>query len=219
MGYEKITLTPGFNMLGNQFSIVGGNSFHNINEMFKDSSQLVAGADDSSADSILTWDGSSYSSIYYFDEFDNNWYNGENLEAPTTDTITAGQGFWFKHVGTETISTTFAGEVPTNATISVTITTGFNFIANPYPVAIGPNSNYFSVEGAVSGADDSEADSILTWDGSSYNNVYYFDSFDDNWYNGENLEAPVSEAIFKPLMGFWYRHKGSGGTLTFTKPY
>ena len=217
VGYEKITLTPGFNMIGNQFLVVGGTAFQNINQMFKDSTQLVAGADDSEADSILTWDGSSYSKVYYYDDYDYKWYDTDEAD-PSTTTLNAGSGFWFKHAGNETITTTLAGEVPTNATYQVQLTGGFNFVANPYPMAICPNGNYFTVEGAVAGADDSEADSILTWDGSSYSKVYYYDDYDNNWYDTDEAD-PVSDAIFAPAMGFWYRHKGTGGTLTWSKPY
>ncbi len=217
VGYEKITITPGLNMIGNQFLAVGGDSFQNINEMFKDSSGFIAGAGDDNADSILTWNGSSYDNIYYYDDFDNNWYNVEEQD-PSETVMGAGSGFWFKHLGSEAITTTLAGEVPTDATITVTLTPGLNFVANPYPMAICPNGAYFSVEGAVAGAGDDNADSILTWNGSSYDNIYYYDDFDNNWYNVEEQD-PVSTAIFQPAMGFWYKHIGEGATLTFGKPY
>jgi len=219
VGYEKITITPGLNMIGNQFLSVGGTAFQNINQMFKESDDFVAGASDSEADSILTWNGSSYNNIYYYDDFDYSWYNTDDLSASTTDIVTMGQGVWFKHQGNTSVTTTLAGEVPTNNVFEVTITPGLNFIANPYPMAICPNGEYFSVEGIVAGASDSEADSILTWNGSSYNNIYYYDDWDNNWYNTDDLSNAVSDTILKPAMGFWYKHQGTGATLTFKKPY
>ena len=219
VGYEKITLAPGFNMIGNQFLGVGKNAFQNINQMFAKNSELVAGGGDDEADTILVWDGSSYSNVYYYDSWDNSWYNTDDLEESTTDTIGAGMGIWFRHFGTETEDVTFAGEVPTNTTYSVQINTGFNMVANPYPVAICPNDEFFEVENAVAGGGDDEADSILVWDGSSYSKVYYYDSWDNSWYDTDNLEDPVSTGILKPAMGFWYRHKGEGGTLTFKRPF
>ena len=223
MGYEKITLAPGLNMVGNQFMAVGTSSFQNINQMFKDQNGMVAGTGDSDADSILTWDGSSYSDIYYLDDYTEpyEWYNTKDIDNATTDTATLGQGFWFKHQGNTTITTTLAGEVPTNATVQIQIQPGLNFIANPYPMAICPNSAFFMVEGAIAGTGDSDADSILTWDGSSYSDIYYLDDYTEpyEWYNTKDIDNAVSTAILKPAMGFWYKHQGPGATLTFGKPY
>ena len=96
-----------------------------------------------------------------------------------------------------------------------------NLIANPYPMAICPNSAYFSVEGSVAGSGDDNADSILTWDGSAYSDIYYLDDYTEpyEWYNTDDVNDPVSDAILKPGMGFWYKHQGTGATITFGKPY
>ena len=91
VGYEKLTLTPGFNMIGNQFLAVGGDSFQNINEMFKDSSQLTPGGAADEADSILVWDGSNYSNVYYYDDWDNHWYNTDDIDNATTTVIGPGK--------------------------------------------------------------------------------------------------------------------------------
>ena len=204
-------------MIGNQFLAVGGDSFQNINEMFKDSDGFVAGAGDDNADSILTWNGSSYDNIYYYDDLDYAWFNVEEVD-PTETVVGAGTGFWFKHVGDTSITTTLAGEVPSDDTIVVQIKPGLNFVANPYPMAICPNSAYFTVDGAVAGAGDDNADSILTWDGTAYDNIYYYDDLDYAWFNVEEVD-PVETSFLKPAMGFWYKHLGEGATLTFGKPY
>ena len=219
MGYEKITLTPGLNMIGNQFLTVGGTTFQNINQMFKDSDDFVAGTGDDNADSILTWDGSSYNKVYYLDDWDGNWYDSDDANDPATVTMAGGQGFWFKHIGTETITATLAGEVPTNATYVVELSPGLNFVANPYPMAIAPNGGNFTLVGAIAGTGDDNADSILTWNGSSYDKVYYLDDWDNNWYDSDDANDPVSATIFNPAMGFRYKHLGTGATLTFGKPY
>ena len=224
VGYEKITITPGLNMIGNQFLAVGGDSFQNINEMFKGSDGFIAGTGDDNADSILTWNGSAYDNIYYLDDYTEpyEWYNTKDLDNATTDTVTTGQGFWLKHLGTESITATLAGEVPSDATITVTLVPGLNFVANPYPMAICPNSDYFTVSGSVAGTGDDNADSILTWNGSAYDNIYYLDDYTEpyEWYNTKDLDNAVSTPILEPAMGFWYKHLGSeNATLTFSKPY
>ena len=219
VGYEKITLTPGLNMIGNQFLAVGGDAFKNINGMFVDSSEMVAGTGDDNADSILTWNGSSYNKVYYLDDWDNNWYDSDDANEPSEVVFTPGQGFWFKHIGDEPITTTLAGEVPSGDSYSVSLTPGLNFVANPYPMAICPNSESFMVSGAIAGTGDDNADSILTWNGSSYNKVYYLDDWDNKWYDSDDANDPVSTTIFNPAMGFWYKHLGEGATLTFGKPF
>lgn len=103
--------------------------------------------------------------------------------------------------------------------ISVTLVTGFNMIANPYAMAICPNGEFFEVAGAVAGGAADEADSILVWDGSNYSKVYYFDDWDNNWYDTDDIDNAVDTGILKPMMGFWYKHIGEGGTLTFKRPY
>ena len=219
VGYEKITITPGLNMIGNQFLAVGGDSFQNINEMFKDSSEMVAGADDSQADSILRWTGNGYGEIYYYDDIDVAWESVDAIGVVSTETFAPGSGFWFKHVGNETITTTFAGEVPTESTYTVNLVPGLNFVANPYPAAICPNSDSFTIEGAVAGADDSAADSILMWTGTGYGNIYYYDDIDIAWESVDAIGVPITDTILEPAKGFWYKHQGTGATLTFGKPY
>ena len=219
VGYEKITLTPGLNMIGNQFLAVGGTSFQNINQMFKDSSQMNSGEDDGHADSILKWTGSGYGDVYYYDDLDIAWENVEAVGTISTDTFMPGEGFWYKNIGDANVDTTFAGEVPTNLTFSVTIKPGLNFVSNPYPMAICPNGNYFEVEGAVMGEDDGHADSILMWTGSGYGNVFYYDDLDEAWENVESPGTILDDTILEPLKGFWYKHLGDGGTLTFKRPY
>ena len=224
VGYEKITITPGLNMIGNQFLAVGGNSFQNINEMFKGDDGFVAGGGADEADTILTWNGSAYDNIYYYDNYSEpyEWYNVEDVDNATTDVVTTGQGFWLKHLGTTTITATLAGEVPMDATITVALTPGLNFVSNPYPMAICPNGGNFTIEGAVAGGGADEADTILTWNGSAYDNIYYYDNYSEpyEWYNVEDVDNAVSESILKPAMGFWYKHLGNeNATLTFSKPY
>ena len=206
-------------MIGNQFLAVGGDSFQNINEMFKDSSDMVAGADDSEADSILRWTGNGYGEIYYYDDIDVAWESVDAIGVVSTETFAPGSGFWFKHVGNETITTTFAGEVPTEDTYTVSLVPGLNFVANPYPAAICPNGANFTVEGAVAGADDSEADSILMWTGSGYGNIYYYDDIDTAWESVDAIGVAITDNILEPAKGFWYKHQGDGATLTFGKPY
>ena len=111
VGYEKITITPGLNMIGNQFLAVGGDSFQNINEMFKGSDGFIAGTGDDNADSILTWNGSAYDNIYYLDDYTEpyEWYNTKDLDnAVSTPILEPAMGFWYKHLGSENATLTFS---------------------------------------------------------------------------------------------------------------
>lgn len=219
VGYEKITLSPGLNMIGNQFVAVGGTAFKNINDMFVDSSQITAGADDGEADSILRWTGNGYGEVYYYDDLDVAWESVDDPGVAAETTFAPGEGVWYKCAAEQAITTTLAGEVPSGETYTVQIQPGLNFVANPYPMGICPNTANFSVEGIVAGADDGEADSILMWTGSGYGNIYYYDDLDVAWESVDNPGVAIDEAILEPAKGFWYKHQGEGATITFGKPY
>ena len=219
VGYTKLTLQPGLNMIGNQFLGVGTTGFQNINKMFVESSQITPGYDDGEADSILRWTGNGYGEIYYYDEFDSAWESVDEPGVVASTTVNPGEGVWYKCLSDEPITTMLAGEVPTNLTYTVEIQTGLNFVANPFPSAICPNSENFTVEGVVAGMDDGEADSILKWTGSGYGEIYYFDDMDTAWESVDEPGVVINSNIIDPAKGFWYKHQGSGAVLTFKRPY
>ena len=236
VGYEKIKIYPGLNMIGGVFQGVGTGEALSLNDQFVDaatSAQSGAGSDE--ADNIFTYDGSTqeYNKIYYFyyedggaDDENNKWVDIDT-DAVTETTFSDGTGGWYRNRSNTTIELTMAGEVPTNATYTVTLYSGLNFVANPYPMAIALNGANFSVTGVTSGAGSDEADNIFTYDGPTqeYNKIYYFyyedggaDEEINKWVDIDT--DAVTDATVGSGQGFWYRHRGAEpATLTFTKPY
>ena len=109
MGYQKVTLYPGLNMIGGLFQDVGTGESHTLQTQFADdATKAKFGTGDDVADTIMTYDGESqeYDKTYYFyadpdnpdPTYDYTW------DDTATDDITdfavkPGQGFWYRHRG------------------------------------------------------------------------------------------------------------------------
>ena len=240
VGYQKLTLQPGMNMIGGLFQGVGTGLSLSLNGQFSDDATVStsgSGADD--ADTILTFDAATqnYDIPYYFyfdpdddDEYNNKWYNaGDASGEPTGDTLAGGEAGWYRYRGNSSVQITMAGEVPTNAIYQVTLYPGMNFVANPYPAPIPLNGTTFTVEGITSGAGADDADTILTFDATTqnYDIPYYFyfdpdddDEYNNKWYNAGDASGEPTADTLAPGVGFWYRFRGTGtATLKFAKPY
>ena len=240
VGYNKITLQPGLNMIGGLFQKVGTDSALLLNDQFVDAATAVNyGASADAADTITTWDATrkGYTKIYYYyadrddpdPDYDDKWYDTdtEDIANVTIADESGATGAWYKNTGNSPITVTMAGEVPTNAVYSVELVNGLNFIANPYPQKIAINGNYFEVEDVFFGPSADVADTITTWDAArkGYTKIYYYyadpddpdPDYDDKWYDTDTEDITTFQ--IEPGQGFWYNHRGTGATLKFKKPY
>ncbi|MDD4061889.1 MAG: hypothetical protein PHW08_14475, partial [Kiritimatiellae bacterium] len=176
VGYSKLTIHPGLNMIGAGFQVVGGAGAQDMQTIFVDEDGANFGGESSvEADNILTWDPTAgggiggYTTYYKYDsngtypEYDNIWYFQDDNEI--TAPIDLSTGFWYKSLSTTSIVMTVAGEVPASNTVSVTIHPGLNMVAFPFTAGFAINA---AVDWAASGADGGEssveADNIITWD-------------------------------------------------------
>ena len=111
VGYSKLTIHPGLNMIGAGFQIVGGTGGQDMQNIFVDEDGVnVGGEAFYLADNIITWDPTAgggiggYTTYYKYDsggtypEYDNIWYFDN--EAEITDPLPVSQGFWYNHRGT-----------------------------------------------------------------------------------------------------------------------
>ena len=118
VGYEKVNLSKGFNMIGTQFLQVGGEPLAIATVGVLDSSMAGFDEDGVYATEMQIWNGNGYdyygwsgtsAGEYMEDESLNNmWLNGDFKTDDATST--AGQGFWIKAATAGTI--TLSGEVP-----------------------------------------------------------------------------------------------------------
>jgi len=238
VGYKKVTIHPGLNMLGTGFGEIGVGSAQDMQNIFVDEDGIAVGGGNAvESDNIITWDPTAggglggYTTYYkYYDggspEYDNVWYFANETEI--TDPMATSTGFWYNSLNTTSVVMTVSGEVNDEASVSITIHPGLNMIAFPFPAGFAINTDVdWAASGAVGGGNAVEGDNIITWDPTAggglggYVTYYmYYDggspAYDNVWYfaNETEITDPVPVTT-----GFWYLHRGAGFTLTFDKPY
>ena len=246
VGYEKVTLTAGLNLIGSQFVVIGGKTA-TMNELTA-VMEGQSGYDDDSYDpttELRVWTGSGYAQYGWTGDlltdspalademgvtdhsFDNKWLNG-SYEVSEED-LDAGMGFWIKAKTGGTV--TFAGEVPTNDTVTVNLVPGLNLVSYPWPMAA--DMQKIQVNGQTGYDDDSydPTTELRVWTGSGYAQYGWSGnllqespalademgvedhSLDNKWLNGSY------EVETKPIgygTGFWIKAPNAG-TVTFSK--
>ena len=241
VGYQKITLQPGFNLIGANFAAVGTGADIPLGEVFggTDVANATAGGTMLEGDLIQIFDAADqgYSTEYYFftangaygAEYDNKWYDVLNEDEPTTDAIPRSEatGFWYNSRANAPIVLTTAGEVSTNS-VTITIQPGFNCIVYPFPADFDFTKLDWKTAGAVAGGTMLEGDLIQIFDAvdQGYSQEYYFFTangaygaeYDDKWYDVLNEDDPTTDKI-PAGVGFWYQHRGNTSfTITLPSP-
>ena len=234
VGYEKVNLVSGFNMVGVQFVQVG------TTETAKDLSDAIqmdstmTGFDEEGnfASFMKVWDGANYATYGWSgtsgtdvlddSSFDNKWLNGD-LEEVEGEVMDKSAAAWIiaEKAGTMTVS----GQVPSAATVTVSLTSGFNMVANPYPANVAV-SDFGVLDASFAGFDEEGnfASFMKVWDGQNYatygwagtsgTDVLDDASFDNKWLNGdlELVETPITYGH-----GVWLIAE-KAGNITFTNP-
>ena len=123
--------------------------------------------------------------------------------------------------GTMTVS----GEVPSEATVTVPLTAGFNMVANPYPAKV-PVSEFGVLDASFAGFNEEGdyATFMKIWDGANYatygwsgssgTDVLDDPSLDNKWLN-KDLEEVDKDVDFG--IGVWIIAE-KAGNITFTNP-
>ena len=114
VGYQDITINPGFNMIAFNFQPIDGTENISIQDFVGNKSDLVAGQAAASADRIQVWDGSAFTTYFYRAYKSTNpnkftlgpaWVKNGAIGTVTTDTIPAGKGFWYARPDTSAAGT------------------------------------------------------------------------------------------------------------------
>ena len=233
MGYEKISLNPGFNMVGVQFAKVGGDNLLVATVGSLDDKMAGFDEDEIFATEMRIWDGNGYDTygwsgtsgtdVYDDSSYDNQWLDSITMEAIDT-TAAAGSGFWIKaeKAGTMTIS----GEVPTEPSVTIQLKPGFNMVANPYPGEV-TISEFGTLSENMAGFDEDEifATEMRVWDGNGYDtygwsgtsgtDVYDDASYDNLWLDSITMEASDKTIPFGTAV--WIK-TDTTGSITFKNP-
>ena len=101
-------------MIAFNFQPLDGTENILIQDFVQNKDALVAGTSATAADQIQVWDGSKFSAYFYRAYKATNpnkftlgpaWVSVDALTTPTTDTISAGKGFWYARPSTSSAGT------------------------------------------------------------------------------------------------------------------
>ena len=229
VGYNKVTLSNTFTIIGSQFLNVGAET-KDIQELLEANNDLVgldADHDYAVQTELRVWTGTGYNTYGWDAEgdpevagSDHKWVVPGDLTIASFD-IPVGSAVWIKTPAEKTV--TLAGEVPSGDTQEVSISAGFNLIANPFPVEMSIQS--IQLDDTFPGLDADHDYAIRTelrvWTGTGYS-TFGWDPEGDPEVAGSDHKwvTPGDLAILDTKIpvgsGFWIKSEVSG-TITFTK--
>ena len=236
MGYQKIDLVAGYNMVGAQFKTVGSDTLERAISSIGTLDPTMSGYDDeyTYTTEMLVWDpttlgyttygwaGTSGTDVDDDASYDNQWLDFDT--EITADTIDITSGVWI-HTS-ETGTMTISGEVPTG-TITVDLVAGYNMIANPFPAQV-PVKSFGTLDSSMPGYDDEYtydtellvwnpatlAYTTYGWAGTSGTDVDDDSSYDNQWLD---FDTEITDDTISAGSSVWI-HAGTAGTITFTFP-
>ena len=234
VGYTRVAVNSGLNLLGSQFVEVGTDAALDINEVVLPAAEVPGLNENYEFQTLLqTWDGSAYAIYGYCADsqgtelFGDPSWDGKWLtilmDGVATVDIPAGSGFWIQTTGGSTV--TMMGQVASAESTSVDVTAGLNLISASYPKAINIQEVVPSAE--LPGLNEMyEFQTLLqTWDGTAYAIYGYCaagqgtELFGDPSWDGKWLTIlmdGVADVTLPAGSGFWVQTSGTG-TVTFTK--
>ena len=218
-------------MIGVQFAEVGGTDkiLSTVGEL--DPAMEGVNEDGDYATTMRVWTGNGYKTYGWsgtgmsenFDdeELDNKWLNND-MEEDDTD-MPASAGFWVNAPTTGTM--TISGEVPSSTTTSISLASGYNIVANPYPGAVKV-SDFGVLDSSFAGVneDGDYATTLRIWTGNGYKTYGWSgtgmsENFDDEeldnkWLNND-METDSETIPFGTAV--WINAEKSG-TISFASP-
>jgi len=235
VGYQTVTLKQGFNMLACNFDGVGGADGMTLDELVPGTTPGLTGAATSgNADNILVFDAATqgYTTYYlYYATKGSTTYNYKwvlNSVTPAGVTLKSGDAFWLSLKNATDLPATFVGQVPAEASKTLTLKKGFNSIGSIFAADWDPNSlgtDFWAANG-TGAATSGNADNILLFDATTqgYTTYYlYYATKGTTTYNNQwvlNSVTPAPANFVKMGMGVWYSKKAAGDVeVPITRPY
>ena len=233
VGYNKVTLSAGFNLIGSQFLNIGQGT-QDINE-FANNNTLPGLDDEYEFQSTLrVWNGVGYTTYgWYADgdgsdpemdwpEADAKWIVNDQSDIAEVD-MPAGQGYWIYTPTQATV--TFSGEVPEGETKTIDVAKGFNLVANPFPEEIDIQTIQPDLPGLD--ANFEFQTTLRVWNGVGYTTYgWYADGDGSNpemdWPEADakwilNDQSDIADVKIPIGAGFWIYTPTAAGSVTFTK--
>ena len=244
VGYQTITLKPGWNMFSINFAKVGDSEGMLLDEIFPGTVDgqpregFTFATAQGNADYVKVWDAETqaYTDNYYLyvrGSNANNYHWMKSASVRATNKIKSGSGFWFFLRGQQDVTIQVAGEVEYGAVgPSIEIKPGWNMIGAPYAGALDFNrlgttywKNLVDQGLATAATAQGNADYIKLWNNATqaYDINYYLYVRGSNannykWMQSATVVAPDNLADMGK--GVWYYHRGDKSfTLQFAYPY
>ena len=240
VGYNTVTLKPGWNMLAVNFKNVANDDGVCIQDLFpgggKEDTIFTYGSGSDSADYVQVWDSTQgeYSTYFLFKKAkgtsDANFYWTDANAAVTSKSFKNGDAFWFYKRGDKDVTANISGEVFLDAVKEVAIKPGWNMIGSFFPAGWKLNDDYYTPSyweksGAVYGSGSDSADYIQVWDPvvKEYSTYFLFKkakgTSEANFTWTDANAATVTTDVLTAGKGAWYYHRGSGFNLEIKKQF
>ena len=242
VGYQSLTVKPGFNLISLNFEPMNEKGEVDIQDLIQDKTPLIANTAAGSSDQIQIWDGTKFTTYFYRIKKTNNpnkftyencWVDSNNKGEPAVCKITKGVGVWFARPETAptTAAITLAGAVSAEK-YQHQINPGFNMIGSAFPIDIKPNDSSCPINwkesGAIANTAAGSSDQIQIWNGTAFTTYFYrvkktnnpnkF-TYENSWVDSNNKGEPADFEISAGA-GFWYARPSdaAAGTLDQVSP-
>ena len=197
VGYNTVTIHPGFNMLSVNFKNVANTEGIGIQELFCGTGDagtcpFKGYTNGTQADQIQVYvnDGDKADYVNYYLYYNAKqttnvknykWCRATDNAVETAKKFKNGDTLWFYRLGTTPATFNISGEVDLSAVKSFTIQPGFNMIGSFFPAGWAPNdapytTDYWKNSGAKGYTNGTQADQIQVYvnDGKTADYVNYY---------------------------------------------
>ena len=235
VGYNTVTIKAGkYNMFAVNFENVSDTDGISIQDLIPGTTEGLFGGTAATGDQIQIYNSETgnyknfylqYSTVPLLMKNNWKWIDGT---AVASYKFKSGDSFWYRSRGSTDVTVSLAGGVSLAPAQTIEIVEGYNMIGNAFPVNFNPNSlgtSYWESSGAVGGtAATGDQIQIFNPETGNYKNYYLQYStvpllMKNNWKWIDGT-TPVDAAaeVMSVGKGAWYRHRGTGFTLTIASP-
>ena len=220
VGYNKITLQVGYNLLGNNWNLVGGQDGF-VTDVLDASGLSGLDSQGNFTSQIQLWEGDGYAIYGWAGDVGDAAYDFKWLDTGTLDPVNIpapkGTAYWIK-TGTSS-EVVASGEVASEEKISTQVVAGYNLLANPFPETISIQQIQSE---DLSGLDSQGnfTSQLQLWEGDGYA-IYGWAgdvgdaAYDYKWLDTGTLD-PATDVNLDIGKGFWIK-TGSTANIDFTK--
>ncbi len=221
VGYTKLNLTAGLNLVGVQFVNVGAQDAA-VSSVANLTGQATYDEDMNAQTELRTWTGNGYATYEWTGAlstdnpdmaagleddmgltdatkgaYDNQWFFGYE---PTDVALTPGTGVWIKASDAAQNGVTFTGEVPSGTTVQLDLVPGLNLLCFPWPM--NASLSCITLTGQATYDEEMYAQTELRiWTGNGYATY--------EWTGSLSTENPDMAAGLEDEMGLVDATKGA----------